>query len=204
MGVLPSQEVSVYIIPWIWGRYLGNEALTQGVDVCVSSWRRAAPDTFPTLAKAGGNYLNSQLSKMQARLDGYVEGIMLDSFGYVSEGSGENLFLVRDGKLYTSSIASGILNGITRDSVITIARGLGIEVVEQTLPREMLYVSDEAFFTGTAAELTPIRSIDRIDVGTGKPGPITLAIQQQYLGIAAGTVPDRHGWLTRVESRVGV
>lgn len=204
MGVLPSQEVSVYVIPWIWGRYLGNEALTQGVDVCVSSWRRAAPDTFPTLAKAGGNYLNSQLSKMQARLDGYVEGIMLDSFGYVSEGSGENLFLVRDGKLYTSSIASGILNGITRDSVITIARGLGIEVVEQTLPREMLYVSDEAFFTGTAAELTPIRSIDRIDVGTGKPGPITLAIQQQYLGIAAGTVPDRHGWLTRVESRVGV
>jgi len=204
MGVLPSNDVDVFIIPWIWGRYLGTEALVKGVDVCVSSWRRAAPDTFPTLAKAGGNYLNSQLSKMQARLDGYVEGIMLDSFGYVSEGSGENLFLVRDGKLYTSSIASGILNGITRDSVITIAKSMGIEVVEQTLPREMLYVCDEAFFTGTAAELTPIRSIDRIEVGTGQPGPITLAIQQQYLGIAAGTVPDAYGWLTRVESRVAV
>jgi len=204
MGVLPSEDVAVFVIPWIWGRYLGNDALVNGVDVCVSSWRRAAPDTFPTLAKAGGNYLNSQLSKMQARLDGYVEGIMLDSFGYVSEGSGENLFLVRDGKLYTSSIASSILNGITRDSVITIAKAMGIEVVEQTLPREMLYVCDEAFFTGTAAELTPIRSIDRINVGAGKPGPITLAIQKQYLGIADGSVPDQYGWLTRVESRVAV
>jgi branched-chain amino acid aminotransferase len=204
MGVLPSPDVSVFVIPWIWGRYLGNDALVNGVDVCVSSWRRAAPDTFPTMAKAGGNYLNSQLSKMEARLDGYVEGIMLDSFGYISEGSGENLFLVRDGTIYTSGLSSGILNGITRDSVIKIARELGYNVVEQTLPREMLYVADEAFFTGTAAELTPIRSIDKIDVGAGKPGPVTLAIQKEYLGIANGTMPDRHGWLTRVESRVTV
>jgi branched-chain amino acid aminotransferase len=205
MGVLPTKApVETFIIPWIWGRYLGNDALTNGVDVCVSSWRRAAPDTFPTMAKAGGNYLNSQLSKMEARVDGYVEGIMLDTFGYVSEGSGENLFLVRDGTVYTPSLASGILGGITRDSVMRIARDLGYPVVEQVIPREMLYVTDELFFTGTAAELTPIRSVDRIEIGSGKPGPITLAIQEQYLGLATGTLPDRYDWLTHVESRVGV
>lgn len=202
MGVLPDPTaLETFIIPWTWGAYLGATALADGVDVCVSSWRRAAPDTFPTMAKAGGNYLNSQLSKMQARLDGYVEGIMLDSFGFVSEGSGENLFLVRDGKVVTSTLGSGILNGITRDSVMRIARDLGFEVVEQTIPREMLYISDELFFTGTAAELTPIRSVDRIPIGAGKPGPVTLAIQHQYLGIARGELPDRYGWLTPVSQR---
>jgi len=205
MGVLGTNApVETFIIPWVWGRYLGNDALTHGVDVCVSSWRRAAPDTFPALAKAGGNYLNSQLSKMQARLDNYAEGIMLDSFGYVAEGSGENLFIVRDNVLHTAPIGASILQGITRDSVMHIARDLGYHVVEQTIPREMLYVADELFFTGTAAELTPIRSVDRIEVGTGRPGPVTLAIQERYLGIATGKLPDTYGWLTRVESRVAV
>ncbi|MDQ6736449.1 MAG: branched-chain amino acid transaminase [Gemmatimonadota bacterium] len=205
MGVLPHKApVETFIIPWVWGRYLGNEALEEGVDVCVSTWRRPAPGTTPTLAKAGGNYLNSQLSKMEARADGYVEGIMLDSFGYIAEGSGENLFIVRDGAVYTPPIASGILNGITRDCIIRIAGDLGYRVVEQTLPRELLYICDEAFFTGTAAEITPIRSVDKIEVGTGKPGPVTLTIQQVYMGIASGTMPDRYDWLTRVESRVTV
>ena len=203
MGVLPHKApVETFIIPWVWGRYLGHEALEEGVDVCVSSWRRPAPDTMPTLAKAGGNYLNSQLSKMEARADGYVEGIMLDSFGFVAEGSGENLFLVRDGTVYTPTVGSSILNGITRDCVIRIARDLGYPVSEQSIPREMLYICDEAFFSGTAAELTPIRTVDKVEVGTGKPGPITLAIQKAYMGIATGSLPDRYGWLTRVESRV--
>jgi branched-chain amino acid aminotransferase len=202
MGVLPTGvPVETFIIAWRWGAYLGHDALQNGVDVCVSSWRRSAPDTFPAMAKAGGNYLNSQLAKMEARLDQYAEGIMLDSFGFVSEGSGENLFLVRDGVVYTSTLGAGILHGITRDSVMTIARDLGYEVREQTLPREFLYVADEAFFSGTAAELTPIRSVDRIQVGEGKPGPITRAIQEQYMGIATGKIPDRHGWLTRVPSQ---
>ena len=204
MGVLgTAAPVETFIVAWKWGAYLGHDALANGVDVCVSSWRRAAPDTFPTLAKAGGNYLNSQLSKMEARQDGYVEGIMLDSFGYVSEGSGENLFIVRDDILFTSPLASGILNGITRDSVARIAQDLGFEVREQVLPREMLYVADELFFTGTAAEITPIRSVDRIVVGEGKPGRITKAIQDQYLGIAKGQLPDRHGWLTMVPAPAG-
>jgi branched-chain amino acid aminotransferase len=203
MGVFPANApLEVFIIPWQWGAYLGQAGLTEGVDVCVSSWRRAAPDTFPSLAKAGGNYLNSQLSLMQARIDNYSEGIMLDSFGFVSEGSGENLFVVRDGKMFTSTIGSGILHGITRDSVITLAREMGIEVVEQTIPREMLYIADELFFTGTAVEITPIRSVDRISIGTGKPGPVSLAIQKEYMGIAKGTIPDRHGWLTHVPSEV--
>jgi len=153
------------------------------------------------MAKAGGNYLNGQLSKMQARVDNYVEGIMLDSFGLVSEGSGENLFLVRDGKLFTSTISSGILNGITRDSVIRIARDMDVEVVETSIPREMLYIADELFFTGTAAEITPIRSVDRIPVGAGKPGALTLEIQREYMGIATGVVEDRYGWLTPVPPR---
>ena len=199
MGVLPTNvPLEVFIIPWTWGTYLGQEALEAGVDVCVSTWRRPAPNTFPTMAKAGGNYLNSQLSKMEARLDGYSEGIMLDYFGQIAEGSGENLFLVRDGKLITSPISAGILNGITRDSVARIARDLGYEVVEQVMPREMLYIADEAFFTGTAAEITPIRSVDRIPVGNGKRGPITFAIQEQYMGIAEGRLPDRYGWRTMV------
>ncbi len=203
MGVLPTNApVETFIIPWVWGRYLGHESLEHGVDVCVSSRRRPAPDTLPSMAKAAGNYLNSQLSKMEARLDNYVEGIMLDSFGYVAEGSGENLFVVRDGIIYTSPMASGILSGITRDSVIRISRQLGYAISEQVIPREMLYIADELFFTGTAAEITPIRSVDRIEVGTGKPGPITLAVQEVYMGIATGIMPDRYGWLTRVESRV--
>jgi len=205
MGVLGTrQPVETFIIPWVWGRYLGAEALEAGVDVCVSSWRRPAPDTFPSLAKAGGNYLNSQLSKMEARASDYVEGIMLDSFGYVAEGSGENLFIVRDETLYTAPLGAAILGGITRDSVLRIATDLGYRVVEQQLPREMLYIADELFFSGTAAELTPIRSVDRIEVGSGKPGPVTKRIQEVYMGIATGRMPDRYGWLTRVESRVTV
>ncbi len=203
MGVLPTGvPVETFIIAWTMGAYLGHDALASGVDVCVSSWRRAAPDTFPALAKAGGNYLNSQLSKMEARQDGYVEGIMLDSFGYISEGSGENLFLVRDNVLFTSPLASGILNGVTRDSVKRIARDLGYEVREQILPREMLYVADELFFTGTAAEITPIRSVDRVTVGEGKPGPVTLAVQDRYMGIVSGRYPDPAGWLTMVPAAV--
>ena len=199
MGVLPTDvPVETFIIPWQWGTYLGKGALEAGVDVCVSSWRRPAPGTTPTLAKAGGNYLGSQLSKMEARSDGYAEGIMLDSFGFISEGSGENLFVVRDGKIMTSPISAGILSGITRDSVTRIARDLGYEIVEQVMPRELLYIADELFFTGTAAEITPIRSVDRVTVGKGEPGPITLAIQEQYMGIATGALPDRYGWRTPV------
>ncbi len=205
MGIVPSNApLEVYIIPWTWGRYLGNDALHEGVDVCVSSWRRAAPDTFPTMAKAGGNYLNSQLSVMEAKQNGYAEGIMLDSFGFISEGTGENVFLVQNGKLLTPALSSGILHGITRDSIVTIARDLGIEVVEGQLPREMLYTSDEAFFTGTAVEVTPIRSVDRIPVGSGKPGPITLAIQKRYLDITCGKAPDTWGWLTHVPAKTAV
>lgn len=197
MGVNPTDApVETFVIAWRWGRYLGEDALQNGVDVCVSSWRRAAPDTFPALAKAGGNYLSSQLTKMESRIDRYAEGIMLDTFGYVAEGSGENVFLVRDGVLHTTPLSAGILQGITRDSVIRIAQDLGIEVREQTIPREMLYVADELFFSGTAAELTPIRSVDRIQVGAGKPGPLTVAIQEQFMGIATGKIEDRHGWLT--------
>ncbi|MFL5507949.1 MAG: branched-chain-amino-acid transaminase, partial [Gemmatimonadaceae bacterium] len=202
MGVLPHDTpLEVFIIPWTWGTYLGSDALKNGADVCVSSWRRPAPDTIPTMAKAGGNYLGGQLSKMQARVDNYVEGIMLDSFGLVSEGSGENLFLVRDGKLFTSTISAGILHGITRDSVMRIARDMDLEVVEQAIPREMLYIADELFFTGTAAEITPIRSVDRIPIGTGKPGVITMEIQREYMGIATGALEDRYGWLTAVPPR---
>jgi branched-chain amino acid aminotransferase len=199
MGVLPTGiPTETFVIAWKWGTYLGHEALEKGADVKVSSWRRAAPDTFPTMAKAGGNYLNSQLSKLEARQDGYVEGIMLDSFGFVAEGSGENLFAVRDDVLFTAPLSSGILNGITRDSIIRIANDLGYEVKEMQMPREFLYIADELFFCGTAAELTPIRSVDRLPVGEGKPGPITKAIQKEYLGIVRGEIADRHGWLTMV------
>ena len=199
MGVYGAGvPVETFIIAWKWGTYLGHDGVTNGVDVRVSSWRRAAPDTFPTMAKAGGNYLNSQLSKMEAKEDKYAEGIMLDSFGYVSEGSGENLFAIRDGCLYTAPLSAGILQGITRDSVVTIARDMGIQIREQVLPREFLYVADELFFCGTAAEITPIRSVDRIPIGEGKPGPLTQRIQREYLGIAKGRIADRHNWLTPV------
>ncbi len=199
MGINPiGVKVETFIIAWNWGAYLGKDALETGVDVCVSSWRRAAPDTVPMMAKASGNYQQSQLAKLEAKMNKYAEGIMLDVHGYVAEGSGENLFLVRDGVIYTSPIASAILGGITRNSVMTIARDLGYDVREQVLPREMLYMSDEIFFTGTAVEVTPIRSVDQIPVGAGKPGPITRAIQEQYMGIVQGRLPDRHGWLTMV------
>ena len=205
MGVLADGvPLETFMIAWHWGTYLGKDALENGADVRVSSWRRAAPDTFPTMAKAGGNYLNSQLSKMEARQDRYLEGIMLDSFGFVAEGSGENLFAVRDGVLYTATLSSGILPGITRDSIMAIAADLGYEVREQQMPREFLYVADELFFCGTAAEITPIRSVDRIPVGEGKPGPVTRAIQREYLGIAHGEIPDRHHWLTMVGEPVAV
>jgi branched-chain amino acid aminotransferase len=204
MAVSPTTcPVETFVIAWRWGAYLGHAALAEGVDVCVSSWRRPAPNTMPALAKAGGNYLNAQLAKMEAQGDGYAEGIMLDSFGFVSEGSGENLFMVRDGVLYTTPLQAGILQGITRDSIVRLAGDLGIEVREMTIPREMLYVADELFFTGTAAELTPIRSVDRIQVGAGRPGPVAMALQREFMGIATGQIPDRHGWLTRVPRRRG-
>src|SRR5919202_4173428 len=174
MGIYPLDvPVETFIIAWLWGHYLGDEALRRGVDTCVSSWRRPAPDTVPTLAKASGNYLGSQLSKIEARLDRYAEGIVLDAAGFVAEGSGENLFLVRDGVLHTAPLSAGILQGITRDSVMRIARDLGHEVREQAIPREMLYLADELFFTGTAAEITPIRSVDHVQIGAGEPGPVT-------------------------------
>jgi len=205
MGVYGvDAPVETFIIAWNWGSYLGDEALQHGVDVCVSSWRRAAPDTFPGLAKASGNYLSSQLSKMEARINKYSEGIMLDSFGHVAEGSGENLFVVKDGVIFTASLGASILKGITRDSVMVIARDLGYEVREEAIPRELLYIADEAFFSGTAAELTPIRSVDRIQVGDGKPGAITRAIQTQYMGICKGELEDRFGWLTMVPETVTI
>ncbi len=202
MGVMGnSARTEVFMIAWKWGAYLGDDGLKNGVDVRVSSWRRAAPDTFPTMAKAGGNYLNSQLAKMEAKADEYSEGIMLDSFGFVSEGSGENLFAVRDGVLYTAPLGAAILPGITRDAILTFARELGIEVREQLMPREFLYVVDELFFCGTAVEVTPIRSVDRMPVGDGKRGPITERLQQLYLDTARGRIPDTHGWLTMVPAR---
>ena len=199
LGVDPSKcPVQVTIAVWEWGAYLGPEALEKGVDVMISTWRRMAPNTFPAMAKAGANYMNSQLIKMEALQYGLVEGIALDFLGYISEGSGENIFLVKDGKLYTPSFGSSILLGITRDSVIRIAKDLGYEVLEMRIPREFLYMADEAFFTGSAAEITPIRSVDKIVIGEGKRGPITKQIQEELLGIMRGEKEDRYGWLTYV------
>ena len=198
VGVLPNNPTEVYIACWEWGKYLGEEALASGVDVCVSSWTRIAPNTLPALAKAGANYMNSQLIRMEAHTNGYAEGIALDTSGYVSEGSGENLFVVRSGTIYTAPLGNSVLSGITRDSVLRIAHDLGYTVVEQMIPREMLYIADEVFFTGTAAEITPIRSVDKISVGNGVTGPITRAIQKQFYGIVSGEMPDRYGWFTPV------
>lgn len=199
LGVNPLNcPVEVVIAAFEWGRYLGAEALERGVDVCVSSWARMAPNTFPALAKAGANYMNAQLIKMEALRHGYVEGIALDPFGYVSEGSGENVFAVRDGILYTPPLTSSILAGITRDSVMVLARDMGYTVVEQVLPREFLYIADEVFFTGTAAEITPVRSIDGIAIGSGRRGPITAALQEAFFGIVEGRSEDRYGWMTPV------
>jgi branched-chain amino acid aminotransferase len=197
LGVNPlSNPIEVYLFCWRWGQYMGHGSLDEGVDVCISSWRRMAPDTFPAMAKAAANYMNSQLIKMEAVVNGYAEGIALDAAGNVSEASGANLFVVRDGRLITPPLASAVLPGITRHSILTIAEEMGYSVSEQLVPREMLYIAEEVFFTGTAAELTPIRSIDRIPVGTGKPGPISRKLQQRFLDIAHGRVEDSHGWLT--------
>jgi branched-chain amino acid aminotransferase len=204
-GVNPLKNpIEIYLLAWEWGKYLGEEALRQGVDVCVSSWQRIAPNTLPAMAKAAANYMNSQLVKMEALTNGYVEGISLDASGHVSEGSGENLFIVRDGKIITPPLSSSILPGITRDSVITLARELGYPVSEQAISREMLYIADEVFFTGTAAEITPIRSVDRIVVGKGQPGPLTLSLQERFLSIVQGQVEDKYGWLTLCQQPVAV
>jgi branched-chain amino acid aminotransferase len=201
LGTNPlGHPVEMMVGAFEWATYLGAEGLEQGVDVCVSSWRRVAPDTIPSLAKAGGTYLSSQLISREAKKNGYAEGIGLDVNGYLSEGSAENLFVVRGGVLYTPPVSSAILGGITRDAVITIARHLGWEVREQVLPREILYVADELFFTGTAAEVTPIRSVDRITVGNGKRGPVTRAIQERFFAIARGQADDRWGWLSHVQA----
>jgi branched-chain amino acid aminotransferase len=202
VGVNGSRNpVDVYVACWEWGKYLGEEAMSSGVDVCIASWTRIAPNTLPALAKAGANYMNSQLIKMEAIANGYSEGIALDASGYVSEGSGENIFVVRDGKLLTPALGASVLPGITRDSVIAIAHDLGIPVVESIVPRELLYIADEVFFSGTAAEVTPIRSIDRIAIGKGSRGPITERIQKEFFAIVEGRKEDRHGWLSPVEAR---
>jgi branched-chain amino acid aminotransferase len=199
MGVLPvNNPIEVYMACWEWGKYLGEEALAQGVDVCVSSWTRNAPNTMPTLSKAGGNYLSSQLIRMEAEENGYAEGIALDVNGLVSEGSGENIFVIRDGKIYTPPLASSVLGGITRESAMRLAQDHGIAVIETNIPREMLYIADEIFFTGTAAEVTPVRSVDKIKIGAGRRGPITEQIQKDFFGIVNGTAPDKYGWLTPV------
>ena len=196
LGVNPEGcPVDVAIMLWEWGAYFTKEAIELGLDVKVSTWARIAPNTMPGMAKSVANYANSQLIKMEAVADGYAEGIALDTQGNLSEGSGQNVFIVRDGVIHTPPVGSSILSGITRDSVITIARDLGFEVREQVLPREMLYVADEVFFVGTAVEVTPIKSVDRLTIGAGRRGPVTEAIQQRFFDIVRGTVPDTHGWL---------
>ncbi|HET7712070.1 MAG TPA: branched-chain amino acid transaminase [Thermoanaerobaculia bacterium] len=199
LGVYPGAcPVDVVVAAWVWGKYLGPEAIEQGVDVRVSSWSRMAPNTFPALAKATGNYMNSILIRQEAAADGYAEGIALDVNGYVSEGSGENIFVIRDGKILTPPLGASILAGITRSSVVRIARDLGFEVIETLIPREMLYIADEIFFTGTAAEVTPVRSIDRVPVGSGKRGPVTERIQKEFFDYINGEIPDRYNWFTPV------
>jgi branched-chain amino acid aminotransferase len=199
LGVNPFPcPVDTAIMTWEWGAYLGAGALEKGVDVRVSSWTRAHPNTFPTLAKSSANYANSQLIKMEAVAEGYSEGIALDTQGNLSEGSGQNLFLVRDNILYTPPLSAAVLPGITRSTIITLAQDLGFTVVEQVLPREMLYICDEVFFVGTAAEITPIRSIDKIQIGKGQRGPVAEALQVAFFDMINGETPDRHGWLTYV------
>lgn len=196
-GMVPiGAPIEVYIPCWPWGAYLGDEALEAGVDACISSWHRVEPNTIPAMAKIAGNYLSGQLIKMEALANGYAEGIALSPSGMVSEGSGQNVFIVSKGTIITTPLDGSILGGITRATIMQLAGDLGIPVREMHIPREMLYMADEVFFTGTAAELTPVRSVDKITVGAGKVGPITRQLQQQYLGIAKGTIEDRHGWLT--------
>jgi branched-chain amino acid aminotransferase len=198
----PDAPIEIAIAAVEMGAYLGSESLEQGVDACVSSWQRIAPNTMPTLAKAGGNYLSSQLISMEAQRHGYAEGIAVGTDGMLSEGGGENLFLVRKGALYTPPVGAAILAGITRDSIITLARDIGLEVREQSLPREALYLADEAFFTGTACEVTPIRSIDGLAIGAGQRGPVTRQMQEAFFGLFNGRTRDVHGWLDRIEPEV--
>jgi branched-chain amino acid aminotransferase len=198
-GMVPIESpVHVFIPCWAWGTYLGAGALENGVDACISSWQRVAPNTIPAMAKIAGNYLSGQLIKMEALENGYQEGIALSPGGTVSEGSGQNVFLVSEGVLYTTPLDGTILGGITRASIIQLAREAGLVVREQGIAREMLYGADEIFLTGTASEVTPVRSLDRIRIGSGKVGPITKQLQTQYLDIVQGRVPDTHGWLTHV------
>jgi branched-chain amino acid aminotransferase len=201
IGVAPkiSPPIDTVIAAFEWGAYLGADGLENGIDVCVSSWQRLAPNTIPALGKAAGNYLSSQLISMEAKRLGFAEGIGLSTNGDVSEGAGENLFLIRDGVIYTPAVANSILQGITRDTVIQLARAHGFEVREQTIPRELLYLADEIFLTGTAAEVTPVRSVDRITIGAGKRGPITEVIQSAFFGLFTGKTPDKHGWLELCE-----
>ena len=204
VGVLPTKEnpIETYMACWEWGKYLGDEALSDGVDVCISSWTRIAPNTLPALAKAGANYMNSQLIRMEAHINGYAEGIALDDSGYVSEGSGENIFVIRDGSITTPPLGASVLPGITRQTIIDLARSMGFQVQEAPVPREALYIADEVFFTGTAAEITPIRSVDRIPVGPGHRGPITEQLQREFFAIVEGKSEDRFGWLTPVPETV--
>ena len=200
-GMVPFESpVEVFIPCWPWGAYLGEGALEKGVDACISSWNRMAPNTTPSMAKIAGNYLGGQLIKMEALTNGYDEAIALGPDGMLSEGSGQNVFLVHRGVVYTTPANGTLLPGITRDSIITLARDAGIEVREQPLPREMVYSVDECFLTGTASEVTPVRSVDKIDVGNGKAGEVTKLLQRTYLDIVRGKIDDRHGWLTHVRA----
>lgn len=199
VGVDPTgSPIEVAIATWDWGKYLGPEALDKGVAVCVSSWNRMAPNTMPMMAKSGANYMNSQLIKLEAIAHGYVEGIALDVAGHVSEGSGENIFLVRRGTLITPPFSASILPGITRNSVIALAKEMGIEIIEEHVPREALYLADEVFFTGSAAEVTPISNIDGIQIGDGKAGPVTKRLQKAFFNIIDGKSPDKWEWLTPI------
>lgn len=198
-GLNPAASpIETFVVCWPWGEYLGAGALAEGVDAGVSSWQRPAPNTMPVLAKAGGHYLNSQLITMEAKANGFAEGIGLGPGGLVSEGAGQNIFLVRKGELVTPPVDGTLLAGITRDCIMTIAADAGIRVREEAIPREMLYLADELFFTGTAAEVTPIRSVDRIPIGAGSAGPVTRQLQERFLNLVRGAEPDRHGWLTPV------
>jgi len=201
LGVNPLPcPVDVAIMLWEWGAYFTKEAIEEGLDVKISTWARNAPNTTPGMAKSVANYANAQLIKMEAIADGYAEGIALDTYGNLSEGSGQNVFIVREGVIHTPPVGNSVLWGITRDSVMTIARELGFDVREQTLPRETLYIADEVFFVGTAVEVTPIRSVDRVKVGRGRRGPVTEAIQQRFFQIVKGEVPDTHVWLQSVNT----
>jgi branched-chain amino acid aminotransferase len=201
IGVTPKNDppTEVAVAAWEWGGYLGVDSVEAGVDACITSWQRVAPNTIPALAKAGGNYLSSQLIGMEARRLGFAEGIGLSSDGTLSEGSGENLFLVKDGVLLTPGLSHSVLGGLTRDAVMRLARERGIEVREAALPRELLYLADEAFFTGTAVEITPIRSVDRLNIGNGRRGPITETLQNAFFGLFSGKTPDKWGWLDYVD-----